>query len=64
MSEKDVTITLSDGSQYQTLKIKDWNPLSPDAGVEYKYFAPGIGMVREENEAGDEQIDLIERIAP
>ncbi len=55
----NVAITLSDATPYTTLKIKEWNPLEVPVAVEFKYYAPGVGLVREENEAGDEQADLV-----
>lgn len=58
----DVEITLSDGSQYTTLKTKEWNPLEPEDGFEYKYFAEGVGLVREEDGDGEEQADLVENM--
>jgi len=60
----EVNITLVDGTEYITLKVKEWNPLDPDAGFEYKYYAPEVGLVREENEDGDEKIDLVATVNP
>jgi len=64
VAETDVSITLADGSEYTTLKVKEWNPLDPEAGFEHKFYAADVGLVREENEEGDEQIDLIAIINP
>ncbi len=55
----DVEITLEDGRQFTTLKTRDWNPLEDESGDEFKYYAEGIGLVREEEEDGEEQVDLI-----
>lgn len=57
----DVTVELRDGATYQTLKTRDWNPLDSEAGNEFKYYAQGVGLVREEEEGGDEQVDLVVR---
>ena len=51
-------ITLSNGNQYKTIKIKEWNPLEED-DVGFKYYAKDIGLVRDENEEGDEFAELI-----
>ena len=50
----DATVSLPDGSVFtQCLRTLDWNPLDPD-GLEYKLYAPGVGLIREESlhEAG------------
>ena len=51
-------ITLSDGTQYTAVQIKEWNPLEPD-GFEYKYFVDNIGLVLETDEDGEEPLELI-----
>jgi hypothetical protein len=54
----DVTVTLADGTVYTgCLKTKEWNPLEEDS-VEYKYYAPGIGMIKETSEDGEEVVEL------
>ena len=55
------TITLADGSVYTTLKTREWNPLEVDSD-EYKYYAEGIGLVREEDADGEEQVDLVQPV--
>ncbi len=53
----DVPIKLSDGTTYNCLQTRDWTPLEP--GVEeYKYYAYGVGMVREEPVGGGEAVEL------
>ncbi len=43
------TVTLSNGTQYlNCLQTLDWNPLSP-TGLEYKFYANGLGMVFEQH---------------
>jgi hypothetical protein len=44
---------------YNCLKTADWNALEPDAPIEYKYYAPETGMVKEEIEGSNENVDLI-----
>lgn len=43
------------------LKVKEFTPLEPDV-VEYKYYAPGIGVIFESSEDGSEKIVLKEII--
>jgi hypothetical protein len=42
------TIKTPSGEYKNCLKIKETTPLEPDV-VEYKYYAPGIGLVQEES---------------
>lgn len=54
-----VEVELADGTVYQDcLQTLDWNPLDPGA-LEYKYFAPNVGLVKEEVVGGDESAELI-----
>ena len=54
----DVTVELEDGTVFEgCVQILDWNPLEPD-GLEYKYFAPGVGLVLEEVLHDDERVEL------
>ncbi len=50
-------------ADYQTLQTRDFTPLEPDVN-EYKYYAPGIGVVREEVVGGGEVIDLVSVESP
>jgi roadblock/LC7 domain-containing protein len=44
----DLDVTLNNGDSYSgVFKFKEWTPLEEDS-VEYKYFAPNVGFVREE----------------
>ena len=52
---------LRDGASYIALKTLDWNPLDIEAGAEFKYYTDGVGVVREEDETGEEQVDLVSR---
>jgi len=58
----DVPVTLSDGTNYTCLQTRDFTRLEPDA-VEFKYYAPSIGLVLEETADGDQRVELIS-IAP
>jgi hypothetical protein len=53
-----ITVTLSDGSSYENcLQTIDWNPLEPET-LEYKYYAPNVGLVKEAVVGGDEIVEL------
>jgi uncharacterized membrane protein YkoI len=48
-----------EGSFENCIKTEDWNALEPDAPIEFKYYAPGIGVIKEEAEDGSEVVELI-----
>jgi hypothetical protein len=53
-----VTVNLSNGSTFTgCLQTLDWNPLDP-ATLEYKFYAPGLGMVMEVEVDGEEVVEL------
>jgi hypothetical protein len=54
-----LTVTTPYGTFNDCIKTEDWNALEPDAPLEYKYYAPGIGNVKEEIADGSEVIELI-----
>jgi len=54
----DAPVTLSDASTYTSLKVYEWTPLDPTA-MENKYYAPGVGLVLEEQFDGSDPIELI-----
>ena len=56
---KGVSVTVPFGTFENCIKTADWNGVEPDAPVEYKYYAPGIGVVKEEAEDGSEVVELI-----
>ena len=57
---ENVELELEDGTTYENcLQILDWTLLDPSA-LEYKYYAPGIGLVREEVVGTDEFADLVD----
>lgn len=54
----NVPVTLDDGTIYPNcLKTLEWNPLEEDS-EEYKYYAPGVGLVKEEDLEGEEPVEL------
>jgi hypothetical protein len=56
----DSALTVTAGTYQDVLKTEDWNPLEPEV-VEHKYYAPGVGLVREEKVAGAEgSVELVE----
>jgi hypothetical protein len=55
-----LTVTTPYGTFTDCIKTDDWNALEPDAPREYKYYAPGIGLVREEKENSNEVTELID----
>ena len=47
------------GSFDDVVVTRDWNPLEPDV-IEQKYYAPGVGVVREDTVAGGQETsDLV-----
>jgi hypothetical protein len=56
---KGVSVTVPFGTFENCIKTADWNGVEPDAPVEYKYYAPGIGVIKEEVEDGSEVVELI-----
>ncbi len=56
--ETGVTVTIPLGTYTNCIKTKNWTDLEPDV-TEYKYYAPGVGLVKEENVADKEVITLI-----
>jgi len=56
--ESGLTVTIPLGTYTNCIKTKNWTDLEPDV-TEYKYYAPGVGLVKEENVADKEVITLI-----
>jgi hypothetical protein len=54
-----VSVSTTYGPFAGCLKTADWNALEPDSPLEYKYYAPEVGLVREEIEGSSEFADLI-----
>jgi len=57
--DKGLIVSTTYGTFNNCLKTADWNALEPDAPLEYKYYAPNVGMVKEEIEGTEEVVDLI-----
>jgi hypothetical protein len=53
----NVPLTLRDGTAVTCVKTREWNPLEAGS-AEFKYFAPGIGLVAESSVDGSEFNDL------
>jgi hypothetical protein len=53
----DATVEIDDEIVCENcLQAVDWNPLEPDT-LEYKYYAPDVGLVLEEKIGGDEVVE-------
>ncbi len=53
-----VTVSLANGTTYQNcLQTLDWTPLEPSA-LEYKFYAPGVGFIKELHLGSDESLEL------
>lgn len=57
---RDVEVSVL-GNTYQTLKTEDWNPLDVNAPREFKFYAPSVGVIREEKTDGSEFLVLVDR---
>jgi hypothetical protein len=56
----DETETVAAGSYTGCLKTREWTPLEPGV-VEFKYYAPGIGLILETaGESETQRIELVE----
>lgn len=57
--ELGASVTVPFGSFDEVLVTQDWTPLEPKA-LEYKYYAPGIGLVLERSAKGPkEEVQLV-----
>ena len=56
--ELDQQIAVPAGDFEGVLVTRDWNPLEPET-VERKYYAPGVGMIKEAVEGGAESTELV-----
>lgn len=45
------TVTVGDDTYHDVVVTRDWTPLEPDV-IEEKYYAPGVGFVKEVKTAG------------
>jgi hypothetical protein len=57
--ELGLNVTVPFGSFSNCLKTREWTELEPDVS-ENKFYAPGIGLVKEVNATDNEEIVLIE----
>jgi hypothetical protein len=57
------SVTVPSGSFENVVQTKDYTPLEPDL-LEHKFYAQGIGMIKEVNPNSGEEVVLIEFIAP
>jgi len=53
-----VSVTVPAGTYHNCIVTQDWVPLDPD-GNEYKYYAPGVGMVMELDPDSGDRTELI-----
>ncbi len=55
----NVAVTLENGLSYpQCVQTQEWTPLEP-GGDEYKFYALGIGLVREQPLDGGPGLELV-----
>ena len=52
-----LTITIPLGTYSNCIKTRNWTDLEPDLN-EYKYYAPGVGLIKEENVTDKTEIVL------
>ncbi len=54
------TVVVPAGTFTNCIMTEEWTPLEPDDSLEYKYYAPGIGMVLEVDPESGERLELIQ----
>lgn len=59
--ETNATVTIEMGTYENCLVTKDFTALEPDE-YEKKYYAPGIGLIKEEKFEDDELIEVVELV--
>jgi hypothetical protein len=52
-------VTIPFGSFDNCIQTKNWTDLEPGI-VEFKFYAPGVGLVKELNQQENEEIVLVE----
>ncbi len=57
------SLTVRGKTYYDVLQTRDFSPIEPDV-LEYKYYAPGIGLILEENQEDGERVVLKRVIIP
>ena len=60
--EEEVEVPYGD-FDVDVVKTKDWTPIEPDV-LEYKYYAPDVGLVLEENPESGERVELVDMTIP
>jgi hypothetical protein len=55
------TVVVPYGTFHNCLQTEDWTPIEPEA-LEYKYYAPGIGVVLEVDLETGERLELVQII--
>ncbi len=60
---EDVVEVPFDTYSVDVLRTGDWTPIEPDV-LEYKHYAPGVGMVLETTSGTDERVELIDFFTP
>jgi hypothetical protein len=53
-----LSVTVPAGKFDNCIKTEDWNALEPKAPREFKYYAPGIGVIKEEKQGSTETVVL------
>ena len=57
------SLTVRSTTYNDVLQTREFTPIEPDV-MEFKYYAPGIGTVLEENPEDGERVELVEMITP
>jgi hypothetical protein len=57
VTDLDVPVTVTAGSYPHALRTKEYTPLEPGK-IDHKYYARGVGVVREQADDGSERLDL------
>ena len=55
----DVSVTVPYGAYTDCLQTEEWTDLEPDV-AEYKYYAPGVGLLLEEDLESGDSVELID----
>jgi hypothetical protein len=53
----NASTTVPAGSFHQLLETTEYTPLEPDV-IDHKFYAAGVGVVKESSESGDERLEL------
>ena len=58
--EESVTVPFGGTYKDDVVKTRDWTPIEPDV-FEFKYYAPGIGLIKELNPNSGDSVVLINK---